>query len=981
MISISNIFSDKDISKNEINKSIEPSPALNQGKKFKKYQRKIENSLEKNAEVVSGKEGFTDQDSNTLLVKTNNIINKNSYDNSNTINELREEYKKTLNEYQNLVQKISGDITGYVDRVNSNNPYLNKTIRFSTGHICYVTNQGVVKYIPSQEIWNSVNVPTNFISVNIPWSDTYFTPGTKIPTNPPLLSGTNVIKGQSFGNEGSNVFVNEFLPKGTTAKYIGCFNPSSKNDNMTFIGGSPPSLDVSIKNGNFSQSQIPNNTYRYLTWDVTTVPGWNFNCVLANNSTAWGYPMPYPNGNQCASIQTTQQLWSDWINFNTGVTYTLTFSACGRNCCDGSGKSNPINIGLEGKTFYTLDAPVGVWQKFSTTFTVDNNGGKRLSFIGTWNAGDRSTAIQNISLNTSSASNGNFTYNDCMQTAIQQGYQFFALQNVNTNTSKGYCAVSNSEPAISQFGLAKVPNKMVALWSSNTGGQPGNSAILSTTGSLKVINSSGGAIYSSPGAPNALPSNYLGCYGDNSNRAMGLYNNGNHQYNLAQCQDIANKNGYKYFGLQDSTSGITAQCALSNDLSQAIKYGKATNCTKISDGSWSGGGWSNAVYNSNVPESNYYLILEDDGNMAIYRGTSPNDNQGEIWRSQTYGKQVTANPNMAAVKGKYGKNWISSGQTLAAGDFIGSNDGKTALVMQSDGNLVLYTFDMGENCLKMNDGNIGGGLGANASYNISKMAVKTNIGKMGYIDANSNLYNYPDSNQIYNTDYSTIKGVDTMGNDIPGALFSNATVDSCKKACNQNEQCAGFILDVGGNYNKTCFPKTKSMFPFGGPISSNPSLDLYVRGKEPKTPPVGVTNKTINTDTITFQNYLNKGEIGSKYGLANINNVQKKQLEQLQTKMNLLSSQITNLTTKFQTGTSNAENQSQDNVSGISNYQVDLLKTNKDIISTAKETSGNIQNILKDSDIVVLQKNYNYLVWSILAAGTVLVSMNVIKNE
>ena len=41
----------------------------------------------------------------------------------------------------------------------------------------------------------------------------------------------------------------------------------------------------------------------------------------------------------------------------------------------------------------------------------------------------------------------------------------------------------------------------------------------------------------------------------------------------------------------------------------------------------------------------------------------------------------------------------------------------------------------------------------------------------------------------------------------------------------------------------------------------------------------------------------------------------------------------------------------------------------------------NIQIILKDSDIVVLQKNYNYLFWSILAAGTVLVSMNIVKKQ
>ena len=205
MISISNLFSDNDISKKDDMKKIDPSPSLNQGKKFKKYQKKIENSLEKSAEILSGKEGFSDMNNTSLTEKTNNIINNNPLSDTNqqTLDNLRQEYQNTLKEYEDLFQKISGNISGYVDRVSSNNPYLNKTIRFTTGHICYVTNQGIVKYIPNPEIRDSISVPKKSIDVNIPWDNSYSTPGTVIPTTPPLVSGTNVQKGQSFGNEGS----------------------------------------------------------------------------------------------------------------------------------------------------------------------------------------------------------------------------------------------------------------------------------------------------------------------------------------------------------------------------------------------------------------------------------------------------------------------------------------------------------------------------------------------------------------------------------------------------------------------------------------------------------------------------------------------------------------------------------------------------------------------------------------------------------
>ena len=70
--------------------------------------------------------------------------------------------------------------------------------------------------------------------------------------------------------------------------------------------------------------------------------------------------------------------------------------------------------------------------------------------------------------------------------------------------------------------------------------------------------------------------------------------------------------------------------------------------------------------------------------------------------------------------------------------------------------------------------------------------------------------------------------------------------------------------------------------------------------------------------------------------------------------------------------------QSQTNVMGLTDY-VDGLKNTTDKISGIT-SDRNINNILKDSDIVVLQKNYDYLFWSILAIGSVLVAMNVIKK-
>jgi hypothetical protein len=156
----------------------------------------------------------------------------------------------------------------------------------------------------------------------------------------------------------------------------------------------------------------------------------------------------------------------------------------------------------------------------------------------------------------------------------------------------------------------------------------------------------------------------------------------------------------------------------------------------------------------------------------------------------------------------------------------------------------------------------------------------------------------------------------------------------------------------------------------------NSDNDLYIRDKSPFNPPIGVSFMTENTDSISYQHYVNGGELAKEYGLANATQLQKQQLEQLQTKMNLLSNQITKLNNKFGTGSFLSENQQKKNLQGLGNYLTDLDETHKKI----KGFSSNMDNILDDSDIVVLQKNYDYLFWTILAAGTVLVSMNIVKK-
>jgi len=818
MSSIVNLFSDfNDSTKTKRHKkeSYNITPSLNQGENFKKYQKKIKKILEEVIENVNSKEGLTgmsnsNQSNSGLTNQTSQLIENTNMSPSQeqNIKDLKTQYNSTLSQYSSLLSSINQTASTYFNRTSSTNPYLGKVVSFKTGEKAYVTNMGVLKYIPSNDILNSIPTSNQIVQLDMSWNNLWSSPGAQIPTQPPLLSGTPLQANQSLGNEGTNVYVNR-LNDNPRSSYTGCYADNSGNPLMTFVGARP-STDPS----------------------------------------------------------------------------------------------------------------------------------------------------------------GSFTYNMCQQAAIDGGYQYFALQNVNNSTSKGYCAVSNNQTTATSLGVSTAQNGQYSLWSSNTGGQSGNTATLTNTGSLAVINSNGQSVYITPNS-NAQPSNYLGCYADKHDRAMTMYDNAKKQYNLAQCQQAAIDASYQFFGLQNSTSGTNAQCALSNDFSQASEYGIAGNCTQISDGSWSGGGWSNAIYNTNDPNSNYYLILQDNGNMSINRGTGPNDNQGNIWSSNTTGRQKNANPNYAATKGKYGQNWIPNDSTLAAGDFIGSNSGNIVLMMQTDGNLVLYTFDVVSNCSRMSDGNMGAGPGGNALYNILGQTFPANLSKLGYVGANSELYTYPSTNVKYANSYTLVPGSDSSGNDIPGASYTNATVSSCTTTCNNNSQCGGFTFTNG-----TCYPKTSSMYPTGSK-QNNQAVSLYFRNKTPIKLPTGVKNVINNIDTVTYQNYIVGNNSNSvPLGLDAAVSTQKQQLTTLETTLNNLATQLNKLTGETFNYLNDSENQLDKNVKGIETYLKDIKVNNTKI----NDFNSNSETILQDSDLSVLKENQNYIFWSILAVATVIISMNISKN-
>ena len=198
-------------------------PSLSQGENYSSYQKKKGKGIDGTSLV----EGFDSQISpflqtshqrdlskTTLTQQTKDLLSNTKNILSYDIDSLKTQYANKLKDYKDLIAEIKAKDTDYINRVSSTNTYLNKTVTFPNGKKAYVTKQGVLKYIPSQEILISMqkngcgNIAADPLS--IAWNDEYMTPGKTVPVSNAikLITGTPMKQNQACGNEGGNVFVN-----------------------------------------------------------------------------------------------------------------------------------------------------------------------------------------------------------------------------------------------------------------------------------------------------------------------------------------------------------------------------------------------------------------------------------------------------------------------------------------------------------------------------------------------------------------------------------------------------------------------------------------------------------------------------------------------------------------------------------------------------------------------------------------------------
>ena len=374
-------------------------------------------------------------------------------------------------------------------------------------------------------------------------------------------------------------------------------------------------------------------------------------------------------------------------------------------------------------------------------------------------------------------------------------------------------------------------------------------------------------------------------------------------------------------------------------------------------------------------------ILSLSNSMTIWSGTNPSNVTQFIWNptggitqsnSNSGIADLQPNPTYQSSAGKTTNTWISSGFTLAKGDFIGNSDGSLYLIMNTDGNLNLcttsYSYYSG---VEIPGGRYAGSTGQNAIYQFNEVGKSALINNIYYIDGDTNAYKYPSDYISQGINYTQFSNIDACGNDL--GPTNNSSVSQCEQICDANNNCYGFVLDS----NSTCRPKNKNMWPYNNNQIPSQGTNTYLKMNKLIQTPLGVSYNTTNTNSYVAKSYPQAtGGIQNAYGLAIYIMSELDKLRILEQNINSMAKEISNYNINIDNNQIKILNQANKDKEAIELFIEDYKKIEEGI-----KKVDNQEYLLVDTDIKLLQENYNYYLWTILAIGIVIVGINVMKKK
>ena len=555
------------------------------------------------------------------------------------------------------------------------------------------------------------------------------------------------------------------------------------------------------------------------------------------------------------------------------------------------------------------------------------------TFIGCYNDSFTSRAMKNIG-------NGlqNYDLESCKQAAIDTGNLYFGLQNLNPTTKKSACYVSNDYAKTTQY--KKATPDTIPCQLDNT-----DNYIYGGT----LVN----AIYKTPDAT------YLGLFPKNKEinpPAMTPLNSGTATFTYETCKLAAKAVKNKYFGLQNfNTTTQKCSCLVGNDISQ-INMNIDASSTSYITGTTNGKKYGNG---SNI------AIYQVDSEKSYYNGCYNDNETSPAMTAVGNGSSIYSYNTCQAEAIKSGKNYFA---------LQGGKKGTSKCLVSDDLNDAQKYGEYKACVVNSADQNKYGVNGINAVYKMNSVGNPLYMGKMGYVDGNSKLLEYPNNMITHGTNYSKYIGYDSNSRTLK--TMTNTTYTACVDECNKNKKYYGFVLN---NSTKIGYLKGRDIL---NPFLKKPNAetDIYIRDFTIKNADESCDRKIVKIHSNQWLRYNKGSQKMSPITTCSLT----QQLENTNSKITNLQNQISVVGEKIIYILNNLQKQNEDirdNIGENSDkIDTDLESYNKVIMDIKKYNKGetNMNNIVKDTNLLVLYNNYNYMFWSILAISTIIISMKMV---
>ena len=859
--------------------------------------------------------------------------------------------------------------------------------------------------------------------------DQYNTYNSKvISTTQQYIGGTN----DTASLKNKNVFVSN-LVNNPESKYVGCYldkPPSTSvkmipalsfNNSIRGADGSYVTKDLSTQYGMDSSSSYQN------IWDEAFGPQGAFD---QNPGTFWHSGAPLydgATGNYTGYAQNqyndyngnSQMVQGEWIwvklpgcTQQTATSYTIVprsdlIKTRSPNSWVLCGSHSDCSTGFDG-TWTQIDQRSGetFTQADGNTYTIAKPGAYNFycifiskvgNDVGPYEYENNRTCVQ-FSIDFYMSSDATFTNDmramiwdgapygtmeDCKKKAMNGGYQYFGLQDLKEDGT-AQCSVSNDLFKTQIYGDASRNIEKILIWSSNTAGHPGAFAIVSADGRFLILDTDGTILASfGSDAPCSWggrvdPNSIVATYGGNCGVPAGnVSQNVKDRLNAAYAIEP-----YPTFSVgidNGSFSDVAPGCKKNWDTSYLCGNVMKTAHIDAAEG-------QTYVYDCKAEEKTcqFLVNLHDNGDLCSYKGLVI-DSKVNYWCSTVNrGNTKDLNPDWVSTKGLTGRSYLTTNQQINSGQWIGSDSGSCMLTMQEDGNLVLFACSIKNNCVQK-DNNTYGLLWTNAVYELSPTGDTSLLGKTGYIDENGQLSEYPADMVTVNksTNYQRLTNTDSAGNDLPVDRINmdHTTFDNCKATCDNHPDCFGFVFDSRNNANN-CFPKSNAVYP-QGPKQYLQGVDLYYL--DPSIQNNASCGKdVVNIDSLEWSKFQSTGTQmtpNTTCGLSKLTAEQIAERDQIQNQLSVLAQEIVDKTNYLESLNTDMTTKMGVNRSVLDDDLAKYKKLAEHFKGLQGQGSANINGIVSDSDIRILQENYTYMFWSILAIAIVIATIHIYRKN